>query len=328
MKAFRIEAEGKLGRGAVVDMPRDALDPGAVLIRVHYAGINYKDALAGLAGASIVRRYPCNGGIDAAGVVEASEDPRYAPGDRVVCHGRGIGVSHDGGLAEFLRVPGDWLLPLAASLSPKAASTLGVAGYSAALAVDRLQALGVKPGGLPVAVSGATGGVGAFSVAMLAGLGFTVTAISSKPEAKAWLTALGATDVCAPGALDDKPLSDARWCGGIDAAGGPVLAKMLAACDKGGVIANMGNAAGVALETTVLPFILRGVTLSGINADNSMETRRRIWGRLAGDLMPAGLDDWATVITLDEILPAMQRMLDNRTTGRTIVALLAKAASI
>lgn len=319
MKAFRIEAEGKLGRGSVVEMPVEALDEGGVLVRVHYAGINYKDALAGLAGGPIVRRYPCNGGIDAAGVVESSDDARFSPGDAVVCHGRGIGVSHDGGLAEYLRVPADWLLPLSAPLTPKAAATLGVAGYSAALAIDRLQSLGVTTGGLPVAVSGATGGVGAFAVAMLAGLGFEVTAISSKPGAAGWLKELGASDICALADLDDKPMGRARWCGGVDAAGGAVLAGMLAACDRDGVIANMGNAAGVELHTTVLPFILRGITLSGINADSDTATRRRIWARMADDLCPKELEDWASVVTLDEVLPAMQRMLDNKAKGRTIV---------
>lgn len=321
MKAFRIVAEGKLGRGSIVEMPMEALDEGAVLVRVHYAGINYKDALAGLAGAPIVRRYPCNGGIDAAGVVESSDDARFSPGDAVVCHGRGLGVSHDGGLAEYLRVPADWLLALNGPLTPKTAATLGVAGYSAALAVDRLQSLGVTPGGLPVAVSGATGGVGAFAVAMLAGLGFEVTAISSRPADAGWLRDLGASDVCAAADLEDKPMARVRWCGGVDAAGGAVLAGMLAACARDGVIASLGNAAGGALHTTVLPFILRGVTLSGINADSDTETRRRIWARMADELCPKALGDWARVVTLDEVLPAMQRMLDHKARGRTIVEL-------
>lgn len=320
MKAFRIEQDGKLGRGALIDMAPDSLDPGEVTIRTRFAGLNYKDALAGLGGAPIVRRYPCNAGIEAAGMVETSSDSRFVPGDAVIVHGRGIGVSHDGGLAEMLRVPADWVMPLPAGLDARAAATLGVAGYSAALAVDRLQMLGLMPGGLPVAVSGATGGVGAFSVAMLAGLGFEVAAITSKAEAAERLRSLGAATVIAPGDLGDKPFGKALWSGGIDAAGGPVLARMLAATDRDGPVASIGNAAGIELATTVLPFILRGVTLTGINADSPMPLRQRIWARMDGDLRPPGLEDWATVIAPEEIAGAMQRLLDGKAPPRTIVA--------
>lgn len=321
MKAYRIEQDGRLGRGSIVEMERDALDPGDVTIRTRFSGVNYKDALAGLGGAPIVRRYPCNGGIECVGDVEESQDVRFAVGDAVIVHGRGIGVSHDGGLAEYVRVPADWVLALPEGLTAREAATLGVAGYSAALAVDRLQTLGLEPGGLPVAVSGATGGVGAFSVAMLAGLGFEVIALSSKSNATDYLSGLGAAEVVTPANLGDKPVASARWCGGIDAAGGPVLAKMLAACDRDGVVASIGNAAGVELATTVLPFILRGVTLTGINADSDMETRRRVWNRLATDLRPKGLADWAGMIVLEDVPDLMRRMLDGQTTGRTIVAL-------
>lgn len=318
MKAFRIEKDGKLGRGAVVDMAQEDLDAGTVMIATRFSGINYKDALAGLGGAPIVRRYPCNGGIEAVGTVVASDDARFTPGELVIVHGRGIGVSHDGGLAERVRAPADWIMHIPDGLSAREAATLGVAGYSAALAIDRLEALGLAPGGLPVAVSGATGGVGAFAVAMLARLGHEVLAISSKEDAAPFLTGLGATEVLAPADLGDKPLGSARWCGGIDAAGGPVLARMLAGTDQNGVLASIGNAAGIELATTVLPFILRGVTLVGINADSDMDTRRRIWARLAGDLKPVGLSDWADVVTLDDVPEVMARMLDGRTTGRTI----------
>lgn len=319
MRAFRIEQEGK--RGRVVDMPTEALDAGDVLVRVDYAGLNYKDALAGLAEAPILRRYPCNGGIDGAGRVETSTNPRFSRGDAVICHGHGIGVRHDGALAEYFRVPGDWLMPLPEGLSTRAAATLGVAGYSAALAVDRLQALGLRPGELPVLVSGASGGVGSFAVAMLAGLGFEVWAVSAKTDADGTLATHGAARILTPDELGDKPLSKARWIGGVDAAGGKVLAGMLAGCADNGVIAALGNAAGVELPTTVLPFILRGVTLAGINADSDAATRQRIWARLTGDLRPRGLEDWADVITLDALPGFMRRMLDGQSRGRTIVGL-------
>ncbi|MBF9033871.1 acryloyl-CoA reductase [Rhodobacterales bacterium HKCCE2091] len=320
MKAYRIEQDGKVGRGAVVEMDPADLDSGEVTIRTRFSGVNYKDALAGLGGAPIMRRYPCNAGIECVGEVETSTDPRFVPGDAVIVHGRGIGVSHDGGLAELMRVPGDWILPLPDGLSPREAATLGVAGYSAALAIDRMEALGLEPGGLPVAVSGATGGVGAFAVAMLAGRGHEVVALSSKPDAGGYLAGLGAAEVIAPGDLGQKPLEKAAWCGGIDAAGGPVLARMLAGTDKGGVVASIGNAAGIELSTTVLPFILRGITLTGINADSEMDVRRRIWSRLADDLKPPRLHDWAATIPFDDLPALMRRMLDGQTTGRTIVA--------
>lgn len=319
MKAYRIEQHGKLGRGAIVEMARDALDAGDVTVRTHHAGVNYKDALAGLGGAPIIRRYPCNGGIEAVGRVCESTDARFDPGDWVIVHGRGIGVSHDGGFAEFLRVPGDWVLPLPQGLSPLEAATLGVAGYSAALAVDRLEALGVTPGRGPVLVSGATGGVGSLAVAMLVRRGFGVTALSSKPD-DGFLRGLGAQQVITLPKPSGKPLDREHWAGGIDAAGGPVLEWMLRTTQVGGVVASIGNAAGIALNTTVLPFILRGVTLTGINADSEMPLRRRIWARLANDLKPEGLGGLAHRIALADLPDYMAEMLAGRITGRTLVS--------
>lgn len=320
MKAYRIEQHGKLGRGAVVTMDRADLDAGDVTIRTHLAGVNYKDALAGLGGAPIIRRYPCNGGIEAVGQVFESHDARFKPGEWVIVHGRGIGVSHDGGLAEYLRVPGDWILPLPSGLSPLEAATLGVAGYSAALAVDRLETLGIVPEGGPVLVSGATGGVGSLAVAMLARRGFRVSALSSKPD-DGFLRGFGAQEVISLPEPSGKPLEREHWAGGIDAAGGPVLEYMLRSTRHGGAIASIGNAAGVALNTTVLPFILRGITLTGINADSEMELRRRIWSRLAKDLKPGGLEAMAQQIGLDDLPGYMSRMLAGQITGRTLVRL-------
>ncbi|KPQ07086.1 MAG: Zn-binding dehydrogenase [Rhodobacteraceae bacterium HLUCCA12] len=318
MKAYRIEQDGKLGRGTIVDMDRADLDEGDVTVKVRHAGVNYKDALAGLGGAPIIRRYPCNGGIEAVGDVVESTDVRFSPGDRVIVHGRGIGVSHDGGFAEYLRVPGDWVLALPEGLSALEAATLGVAGYSAALAVDRLETLGLSPERGPVLVSGATGGVGSLGVAMLARRGFSVTALSSKPD-DGFLRGLGAQAVMALPEASGKPLEREEWAGGIDAAGGKVLEWMLRTTAHGGAIASIGNAAGVALNTTVLPFILRGITLTGINADSEMPLRRRIWARLADDLKPAGLQAMAREIVLADLPDYMARMLEGRITGRTLV---------
>jgi len=318
VKAYRIEQDGKLGRGAIVEMEAAALDAGDVTIRTRFAGVNYKDALAGLGGAPIIRRYPCNGGIEAVGQVSESRDARFAPGAWVIVHGRGIGVSHDGGFAETLRVPGDWVLPLPMGLSPLEAATLGVAGYSAALAVDRMEGMGLAPGAGPVVVSGATGGVGSLAVAMLARRGYAVSAVSGKPD-DGFLRGLGAQEVLALPEPSSRPLEEARWAGGIDAAGGPLLEWMLRTTQAGGVVASIGNAAGIALNTTVLPFILRGVTLTGINSDSEMPLRRRIWARLADDLKPQGLDAMAHQIALSALPAFMAQMLERRITGRTLV---------
>jgi putative YhdH/YhfP family quinone oxidoreductase len=320
MKAYRIVASGKLGKGELVDIKRGELDQGDVTVQTLFAGVNYKDALAGLGKAPIVRRYPCIGGIEAVGVVEESDDARFSAGDTVIAHGRGLGVQHDGGFCERLRVPGDWLLSLPEGLAPRDAAVLGVAGYSAALAVDRLERLDVEPGNGPVAVTGATGGVGSFAVAMLARRGFAVTAVTSKPEAADWLKARGAKDVVAPPEASSKPLAEALWAGAVDAAGGAQLQWLLQTARQNAAIASIGNAAGVALSTTVLPFILRGVTLTGINADSEMPLRRRIWSRLADDLKPEGLGEAGNDISLDELPAYMEEMLAGRIKGRAVVA--------
>lgn len=319
MKAYVIERAGKLGRGRLTDIAPDDLDPGDVTLATAYAGVNFKDALAGMGAAQIVRRFPCIGGIEGTGVILDSDDPGLATGTAAIVHGHGIGVSHHGGFAERIRVPAAWVRPLPERLDLLEAATLGVAGYSAALAVDRLEALGVRPGPLPVAVSGATGGVGRFAVAMLAGRGFTVTALTSRTASGDELKALGAADVCTPEDLGGKPLEQGRFVGGVDAVGGQVLPRMLAATAPGGVVASIGNAGGVALETTVLPFILRGITLTGINADSDQATRARIWQRLAGDLKPPQLARMATRIPLEDLPRTLAAMLEGQAPGRSVV---------
>ena len=319
MRAYRIEETAEGPRGRLVEVETDDLDAGDVVLRVHHAGVNYKDALAGTGRAPIVRRYPCIGGIEAVGEVEESADPAFRPGDRVIAHGRGLGVQHDGGFCERLRCPGRWLVPLPAGLSLREAAALGVAGHSAALAVDRLERLGVAPDAGPVAVTGASGGVGALGVAMLARRGFAVTAVTSKPDRADWLRRLGAAEVVAPPQPSRRPLERAQWAGAIDAAGGSQLEWLLRTAAPGAAVAAIGNAAGIELATTVLPFILRGVTLTGINADTPPETRRRIWDRLAGDLKPDGLDELARDIALGDLPAFMEEMVAGRTTGRTLI---------
>jgi len=321
MKAYRIRETDEGPRGALVDVGLDELDAGAVVVRTHYAGVNYKDALAGTGKAPIIRRYPCIGGIEAAGEVETSDSPAFKPGDRVIVHGRGIGVSHDGGFCERLRVPADWIVHLPEGLTTREAAVLGVAGHSAALAVHKMELLGLRPENGPVAVTGATGGVGSLALAMLARRGFTVVAVTSKTDQEAYLKGLGASEVRpAPEGESRKPLEGAEWAGAIDTAGGPQLEWLLRTAALQGVVASIGNAAGIALKTTVLPFILRGVTLIGINADTPMPLRAEIWGRLADDLKPAGLDSLGREIPLEALPGYMEEMIAGKIHGRTLVA--------
>jgi len=320
MRAYRLEATGKLSRGRLMDMDPDALSPGDTLIRVLWSGINYKDALAGLGKAPIATRLPINAGIEAVGQVVQSDDPSLAPGQMVIAHGMGLGVDRDGGLAEYLRADAAWLVPLPAGLDPLEAAGLGVAGFSAALAVDRLETLGVAPGTGPVAVTGATGGVGGHAVAMLAGLGHEVVAVSSKPDAVGMLRDLGASDVIVPPEASDRMLDKGRWAGAIDNVGGDVLPWLLRSAAPGAAIASIGNAGGNDLKTTVIPFILRGITLCGINANAAPTLRRRIWARMAGDLRPSKPLANTRVIAPEEIDDAMAQMIAGRSTGRTVVA--------
>jgi len=321
MKAYRIDRTDEGPRGRLVDIPLDQLDQGEVVVRVLYSGINYKDALAGTGQAPIIRRYPCVGGIEAVGEVVDSDSEAFRPGDLVIAHGRGLGVSHDGGFAEFLRAPADWLVALPGGLTPREAATLGVAGHSAALAVDRIENLGVTPEQGPIAVTGATGGVGILAIGMLARRGFRVTAVSGKADAEDFLRSHGATEVLRPpGEPGGKPLEAALWAGAVDAAGGPVLEWLLRTAANGAVVTSIGNAAGITLHTTVLPFILRGVSLVGINADSPPPLRRRIWSRLATDLKPDGLAELAEEIPIESLPGVLGSMIAGRTKGRTLVA--------
>ncbi|MGE0312559.1 MAG: acryloyl-CoA reductase [Lautropia sp.] len=308
--------------GTLVEMSIDALDEGDLLVQVHYAGINYKDALGGLGRAKVMQRLPCNGGIEAVGVVVASGDPAFREGDEVIVHGRGIGVRHDGGLAGMLRVPSAWALPLPAGMSARETAIVGVAGHTAAMSIDAMELNGLDPSRGPVAVTGATGGVASIAIDMLSNRGYEVVAVTRKADATDYLLGLGASRVvAAPDPLAKaKPLESATWAGAIDAAGGPMLAWLLRSMAQHGTVAAFGNAAGIALNTTVLPFILRGVRLLGINADSDMPLRTRLWLRTATDLRPSRLDAIATMIAPTDIGPTMQAMLDGRTRGRHIVS--------
>ncbi|HEY0768153.1 MAG TPA: oxidoreductase, partial [Steroidobacteraceae bacterium] len=301
----------------------DDLAPGEVVIRVSYSGINYKDALAATGAGKIVRRYPLVGGIDLAGVVESSSDARYRAGEAVLVTGCGLSETHDGGYAQFARVPGDWVIALPQGLDAFTAMALGTAGFTAALAIHRMEQNGQSPDQGPIAVTGASGGVGSIAVDMLATRGYRVLAVSGKATAGDYLKALGATEVLARQDLNlgSRPLENARFAGAIDNLGGEVLAWLTRTVDFWGNIASIGMASSAELKTTVMPFILRGVALLGINsAATRREWRLAVWKRIATDLRPRHLEQIVTrTIAFDELPGAFPAYLEGRVTGRTVV---------
>ncbi len=322
-KAFRIhERDGKIAAGFET-MALDALTAGDVVIRVKYSSINYKDALAATGAGKILRKYPLNGGIDLAGEVVSSTDARYKAGDAVLVTGCGHSETLDGGYAEIVRSKGDFVIPLPAGLSAFDAMALGTAGFTAALALHRMEQNGQKPSMGPIVVTGASGGVGSIAIDLLAGRGYEVVAVSGKPEADAFLTSLGAGKILRRQDIDlgKRPLEAAQWGGAVDNVGGDILTWLTRTVDSWGNIASIGLAASHKLETTVMPFILRGVSLLGINSSAMpREVRTNIWNRLATDLKPRHLDRIATnTIDFDELPAAFDDYVKNRIVGRTVV---------
>lgn len=320
-RAFRIHNENNVIRGAVVDATVDELSPGEVLIRAAYSSVNYKDALAGTGTGKILRRFPLIGGIDVAGAVESSTDDRFRPGDDVLVTGYDLGVQHDGGYAGFVRVPADWVVPLPAGLTLFDAMALGTAGFTAGLALHRLEQNGLRPGQGPVIVTGATGGVGSIAVGALARLGYDVTAFTGKDDQHDYLRGLGAKAIVSRHTVDmgTRPLEKAVWAGAVDAVGGATLAWLTRTTDYWGSIASTGLTGGIDLQTTVMPFILRGVSLLGIDSVMCpMPVRREVWRRLATDMKP-DLAAVATIITLDDLPAAFATLLEGRARGRFVV---------
>ncbi|MEO7391085.1 MAG: acryloyl-CoA reductase [Ramlibacter sp.] len=296
-------------------------DPGEVTVRVEYASINFKDALAATGKGKIIRRFPCVGGIDAAGVVEASASPRFKPGDAVIVHGHGFGVSHHGGYATRARAPADWVNHLPNGMTTLDAITLGVAGYTAALAIDLMELNGLKPERGKVLVNGATGGVASVSIDLLAQRGYEVVAVTGKPDEAQYLKDLGASEVIASADLPagTKPLEPAAWQGAVDSLGGAPLAALTRSVQKDGVIASIGNAAGLEFNASVMPFILRGVRLIGVNSDNEPDLRDRIWKRLGSDLQPKHLATIARVVPFAQLPAAIEAVAAGRARGRTVI---------
>lgn len=324
--AYLIQAdEGGGVKAGFTRMRQEQLDAGDVTVRVQYASVNYKDALAASGKGKIIRRFPCVGGIDAAGVVDSSENPRFRPGDSVILHSHGFGVSHHGGYAEWARVPADWVNALPSGLTAIDAITLGVAGYTSALAVDLMELNGCDPARGKVLVNGATGGVASTVIDMLAQKGYEIVAVTSKPAEAQYLRELGAARVIAAGELEtgSRPLESAQWAAAVDSLGGEPLAGVLRRMGKDGVVASIGNAAGIELATTVMPFILRGVRLIGVNSDNEPALRERIWQRLATDLRPRHLESIRRTLPFDTLPRVVDDLVSGRNRGRAVIAIQA-----
>lgn len=309
--------------GRMTTLSPGQLDAGEVTIRVHYSSINYKDALAATGAGKIIRRFPCVGGIDMAGVVTDSADPRYAPGDHVIATSFDIGVSHHGGYAEYARVPANWVVPLPAGLDLFAAMALGTAGFTAALGIVRMEDNGLAPANGPVIVTGATGGVGGLAIDMLARRGYETVALTGKASETDYLRRLGAASIKLRAAIDFdtvRPLEAAQWAGAVDNVGGPVLHWLLATMKQAGTVASIGNAASHKLESTVFPFILRGVSLLGVDSGyTGFPMRQHVWDRLATDLKPRHLAAVTRTIDFDALPGAFDDFMHGRVKGRTVV---------
>ena len=307
----------------VTQRPLSKLPEGDVLVRVSWSSLNYKDALAAVGHPGVARVYPLVPGVDAAGVVVQSGVYEFVEGDEVLVTGFDMGSSHWGGFAEYVRVPQEWLVPLPQGLSLHESMMLGTAGLTAALCVDALQQHAVAPGAGPIVVTGASGGVGCMAVAILAKLGYHVAAVTGKPSAHELLRRLGAQEILKREEVDDqsgKGLLSARWAGAVDTVGGNILSTVLRATRHGGCVAACGMAGGTNLPVTVYPFILRAVTLAGIDAAwFPLPKRHDLWRRLAGPWKPDHLASIVRDCTLDDLPPKIQQMLDGQSLGRWAV---------
>jgi putative YhdH/YhfP family quinone oxidoreductase len=321
--AYRIfEVDGK-SAGRFVGLSLDDLDPGEVVIRSHFSGVNYKDALAATGAGKVVRRLPCIGGVDVSGVVESSQDARFKVGDKVLVTGYDMGVAHDGGFAEYVRVPADWVVPLPVNLSLFDAMALGTAGFTAALAIHRLEQNELTPDKGKVVVTGATGGVSSLAIRMLSQLGYQVVAMTSKAGEQEYLRSLGASEILLRSDIDwasKRPMEKAQWAGALDSVGGDTLAWLTKSMQQNGAIASYGNAGGLELHTSIFPFILRGIKLLGVDsAATQMPLRKQMWQRLAGDLRIDNYDQIAHRIALADLPDICAKLIANSSHGRSVV---------
>jgi acrylyl-CoA reductase (NADPH) len=321
-KAIVIEKSDSGTKAALTDFDEANLMDGDVTVRVEYSTLNYKDGLAVTGKAPVVRRFPMIAGIDFAGTVESSSHSAWKPGDKVILNGWGLGETHLGGYAQKARVKGDWLVALPAGMSPRDAMAVGTAGYTAMLAVMALERHGLTPARGPIVVTGAAGGVGTVAIALLAKLGFSVSAVTGRPQEAEFLKSLGASEIVDRKELagPPKPMAKERWAGGVDAVGSNTLANVLSMIRYGGAAAACGLAGGMDLPASVAPFILRGICLYGIDSVMCpIERRREAWNRLEKDLDRAKLEALTTEIGLPEVLDAAPRILEGQVRGRIVV---------
>lgn len=320
--AFRIHQDEHGHRSGIEAIGLDQLNPGEVVIRAQWSSVNYKDALAGTGKGRILRRFPLVGGIDVAGTVVSSTDPAYREGDAVLATGCGLSETRDGGYSQYVRLAASAVIAQPAGLSPREAMVLGTAGFTAALALLRMTDNRLTPAHGPLAVTGATGGVGSLAVDIFSRAGFEVHAISGKADQADYLHGLGASQVLPREALaTGKPMESARFGGGLDNAGGPMLASLLAQTVPYGSVVSAGLAASPALDMTVMPFIIRGVSLLGVSsAAAPRELREQVWEKLAGDWKPRHLDAICTrEVGLDGLADVFEAMLAGGALGRTVV---------
>lgn len=324
-RAFRIDEEDGKIVAAFRTLSIDDLTAGDVVVRVSHSTINYKDALAATGTGRILRRYPLNGGIDLAGVVVSSENADFQPGTEVLVNGCGLSETIDGGYSEYARIKSDSLVAIPEGMTPFEAMQIGTAGYTAALAIHRMEQNGQAPDQGPVVVTGATGGVGSMAIDMLSGRGYEAVALTGKATEEAYLREIGAARILLRDKIDlgKRPMEKAVWAGAIDNLGGEYLTWLTRTMRYGGNIASIGLAASPALNTTVLPFILRAVCLLGINSvETPRDLRRAVWQRIGGDLKPQHLDTIGhKTISFDELPDAFQAYIDGTVTGRVVVAI-------
>ena len=316
------ETEPKKFVSSIKTRSLDDLPAGEVLVRVHYSALNYKDALSSIGNRGVTRNYPHTPGVDASGVVTASDDPRFVAGDEVLVTSYDLGMNTDGGLGEYIRVPAAWVVKLPAQLSMREAMMFGTAGLTAGLMIDVLLRNGLKPEQGPVLVTGATGGVGSLAVAILARAGFEVAAVTGKAEATDFLKSLGAARVVSRESVinTERPLLKEQWAGVVDVVGGDMLASAIKATKYGGTITCAGLVGSPALNTSVFPFILRGLTLVGIDsAECAMPIRAAVWNKLADEWKPACLEALTSEITLEQVEAQLAALLQGKAHGHYLV---------
>jgi len=321
--AFLIEeSDGKVVSG-FKQMNLTDLDSGEVVIKTAYSSVNFKDALAATGAGKIIRRFPCIGGIDLSGTVVESSSSEFSVGDEVIATSYDIGVAHHGGYAEYARIPAEWVVPMPKGLDLFSSMALGTAGFTAGLAVERMEHDGLAPSAGPVVVNGATGGVGGIAVDILSGLGYSVTAMTGKSDQEGYLKNLGASEILLRDSIDlekIKPLARETWAGAVDNLGGDILSWIASGMKVGGAIASIGLASSFKFNTTVMPFILRGVSLLGIDSVNAKSlVRRKVWERLGSDMKPAHLSDIVQTVEFDELPSVFPKLMKSAMRGRVVV---------